>query len=117
MSDKIKSDYEYSRETYYELLEKGKDSLETMMQVARESEHPRAFEVFGQLFKQYTEAQSDLVDLHQKVTKIKGTDIHKQTNIQNNVMVGSTADLLKAIKSGALKDEPESVHIESTDQG
>ena len=50
------------------------------------------FEVFGQLFKQYTEAQTDLVELHGKVNKIKGSDIHKQTNIQNNVMVGSTAD-------------------------
>ena len=64
---------------------------------------PSAFEVFGQLFKQYTEAQTDLVELHGKVNKIKGSDIHKQTNIQNNVMVGSTADLLKAIKSGSLQ--------------
>ena len=93
------------------------EAMQEALELAKASGHPRAFEVFGQLFKQYTEAQSDLVDLHQKVTKIKGTDIHKQTNIQNNVMVGSTADLLKAIKQGALKDEPESVHIESTDQG
>ena len=49
--DKVKSDYEYSRDTYYELLEKGKDSLETMMQVARESEHARAFEVLSNMIK------------------------------------------------------------------
>ena len=51
MKDKnnVKSDYEYSRDTYYELLEKGKMSLETMMEVARESEHPRAFEVLSNM--------------------------------------------------------------------
>ena len=47
--DNVKSDYEYSRDTYYELLEKGKTSLETMMEVARESEHPRAFEVLSNM--------------------------------------------------------------------
>lgn len=113
----LDTDFEYARENIYQGVEMQAEAMQEALELAKASGHPRAFEVFGQLFKQYTEAQSDLVDLHQKVTKIKGTDIHKQTNIQNNVMVGSTADLLKAIKSGALKDEPESVHIESTDQG
>ena len=113
----LDTDFEYARENIYQGVEMQAEAMQEALELAKASGHPRAFEVFGQLFKQYTEAQSDLVDLHQKVTKIKGTDIHKQTNIQNNVMVGSTADLLKAIKQGALKDEPESVHIESTDQG
>ena len=54
MTDKVKSDYEYSRETYYELLEKGKDALDTMVEVARESEHPRAYEVLSGMIKNHT---------------------------------------------------------------
>ena len=44
--DKVQNDYEKSRDTYYDLIDKGKDALDMMMEVARESEHPRAFEVF-----------------------------------------------------------------------
>lgn len=113
----LDTDFEYARENIYQGVEMQAEAMQEALELAKASGHPRAFEVFGQLFKAYTEAQSDLVDLHGKVNKIKGTDIHKQTNIQNNVMVGSTADLLKAIKSGAYEDEPKSVHIESTDKG
>lgn len=90
--------------------------MQEALELAKASGHPRAFEVFGQLFKQYTEAQETLVDLHGKVQKTKGTSINNQTNVQNNVMVGSTADLLKAIKSGKF-DDTEKLHSESSNQG
>ena len=69
--DKVKSDYEYSRDTYYELLEKGKDSLETMMQVARESEHPRAFEVLSNMIKNLSDVNDKLMDLNKKNKDMK----------------------------------------------
>lgn len=113
----LDTDFEYARENIYQGVEMQAEAMQEALELAKASGHPRAFEVFGQLFKQYTEAQTDLVELHGKVNKIKGSDIHKQTNIQNNVMVGSTADLLKAIKSGAFKDESESIHSEPSNQG
>ena len=64
--DNVKSDYEYSRDTYYELLEKGKMSLETMMEVARESEHPRAFEVLSNMIKNLSDVNDRLMDLNKK---------------------------------------------------
>ena len=98
MSDKVKNDYEYSRDTYYELLEKGKDSLETMMQVARESEHPRAFEVVGQLIGKLTDTNKELLNLH-KTKKDLTTESAPKT-VSNNLFVGSTAELQKFLKKG-----------------
>ena len=65
-SDKINNDYEYSRETYYELVEKGKQSLELMIEVARESEHPRAFEVLSGMIKNISDVNDRLMDLNKK---------------------------------------------------
>ena len=101
MSDKIKSDYEYSRETYYELLEKGKDSLETMMQVARESEHPRAFEVLSNMIKNLSDVNDKLMDLNKK-NKDMEEPLKKVEQQQNNIFLGSTSDLQKLLKE---KDE------------
>ena len=66
-NEKVRSDYEYSRDTYYELLEKGKDSLETMMEVARESEHPRAFEVLSNMIKNLSDVNDKLMDLKKRI--------------------------------------------------
>ena len=68
MSEKqnIKSDYEYSRETYYDLLEKGRGSLEDMIEVARASEHPRAYEVLSGMIKNLSHVNDKLMDLNKK---------------------------------------------------
>ena len=95
--DKVKSDYEYSRDTYYELLEKGKDSLETMMQVARESEHPRAFEVLSNMIKNLSDVNDKLMDLNKK-NKDMEEPLKKVEQQQNNIFLGSTADLQKLLK-------------------
>ena len=97
MSDKVKNDYEYSLDTYYELLEKGKDSLETMMQVARESEHPRAFEVVGQLVKTLSDTNKDLLELQKKVKVIKKDIPDQPQNVTNALFVGNTSELQKMI--------------------
>lgn len=112
----LDTDFEYARENIYQGVEMQAEAMQEALELAKASGHPRAFEVFGQLFKQYTEAQETLVDLHGKVQKTKGTSINNQTNVQNNVMVGSTADLLKAIKSGKF-DDTEKLHSESSNQG
>ncbi len=64
--DNLKNDYEYSRQTYYELVEKGKDALESMIEVARESEHPRAYEVLAGLIKNTSDVNDKLMDLNKK---------------------------------------------------
>ena len=62
----IEDDFEYSRATYYELLEKGREGLDLMMEVARESEHPRAFEVLSSMLKQQAEVNDKLMELQKK---------------------------------------------------
>lgn len=108
MTDKVKSDYEYSRDTYYEILEKGKESLELMIEVARESEHPRAFEVLSGMMKNMADINDKLMDLNKKNKDINQEDV-KQVTTNNNVFLGSTADLQKLLKDDNIIDvTPES---------
>ena len=103
MTDKVKSDYEYSRDTYYDILEKGKESLELMIEVARESEHPRAFEVLSGMMKNMADINDKLMDLNKKNKDINQEDV-KQITTNNNVFLGSTADLQKLLKNDDLID-------------
>lgn len=109
---KIKDDYEYSRDTYYELLEKGRESLELMVEVARESEHPRAFEVLSNMMKNMADINDKLMDLNKKNKDINKKDEPKQLgNTTNNLFVGTTTDLQRLIhaESGVVIDaEPKS---------
>lgn len=105
----IKDDYEYSRETYYNLLEKGRESLELMIEVARESEHPRAFEVLSGMMKNMADINDKLMDLNKKNKDINRKDEEpKQVgNTTNNLFVGSTADLQRLLmkeREGAVID-------------
>jgi len=106
-SDNIKSDYEYSRDTYYNLLEKGKESLELMIEVARESEHPRAFEVLSGMMKNMADINDKLMDLNKKNKDINKKDEPKQLgSTTNNLFVGTTTDLQRLIQqeSGVVID-------------
>ena len=96
-NEKVRSDYEYSRDTYYELLEKGKDSLETMMEVARESEHPRAFEVLSNMIKNLSDVNDKLMDLNKK-NKDMEEPLKKVEHQQNNIFLGSTSELQKLLR-------------------
>ena len=108
---KIKDDYEYSRDTYYELLEKGRESLELMVEVARESEHPRAFEVLSNMMKNMADINDKLMDLNKKNKDINKKDEPKQLgNNTNNLFVGTTTDLQRLIhaESGVVIDADKS---------
>tara|TARA_B100000989_G_scaffold298969_1_gene291506 strand:- start:2586 stop:2966 length:381 start_codon:yes stop_codon:yes gene_type:complete len=96
----VDNDYKYSRDTYYELVEKGKQSLELMIEVARESEHPRAFEVLSGMIKNISDVNDRLMDLNKKKKDLdKKEEIKNIANTTNNLFVGSTAELQKLIKN------------------
>lgn len=110
---KIKDDYEYSRETYYEILEKGKESMELMIEVARESEHPRAFEVLSTMMKNMADVNDKLMDLNKKNKDINKEDDPKQLgNTTNNLFVGTTTDLQRLIQN----EKNVVIDAESTDE-
>jgi|TARA_R110000822_G_scaffold132868_9_gene270138 vacuolar-type H+-ATPase subunit H len=95
----IDDDYNYARATYYQLLERGKESLDLMIEVARESEHPRAFEVLSNMMKQMSEINDKLMDHNKKekeLTQAKADEVKKLT--QNNIFLGSTSELQKFLK-------------------
>jgi len=97
-TDNQKTDYEYSRDTYYELIEKGKDALEDMVNVARESEHPRAFEVLSTAIKQNAEVADKLMKLHKERKEVETpTAALPNSMTQNNLYVGSATDLQKML--------------------
>jgi hypothetical protein len=98
--DPIKYDYDYSRATYYELIEKGKESLDLMIEVARESEHPRAFEVLSGLIKNLSDTNDKLMDLNKKHKDINMPDKNEAKQItNNNVFLGSTTDLQRLLRN------------------
>jgi len=96
--DNVKSDYEYSRDTYYEILEKGKESLELMIEVARESEHPRAFEVLSNMMKNMADVNDKLMDLNKKNKDINKEEVKQvASGTTNNIFLGSTTDLQRLL--------------------
>ena len=95
----IQDDYEFARAKYYNLAEKGDEAIELMMDLARESEHPRAFEVLSNMMKQNAEIADMLMDLQKKNKEVR-LDANKQlpnSVTQNNVYVGSTTDLQRML--------------------
>ena len=90
-------DYNYARENYYNLIERNQDAVEEMLEIAKQSEHPRAFEVVGQLIKSGLDANKELMNLHK--TKKELTTEKAPSSITNQaVFVGSTAELQKLLK-------------------
>jgi len=95
---KLNDDFEYSRATYYELLEKGKESLEDMMEVARSSEHPRAYEVLSNLIKNMADVNDKLMDLNKKRKDMDKKEEKLIGGTTNNLFVGTTSDLQKLLQ-------------------
>lgn len=103
----VDNDYKFSRDTYYELVEKGKESLELMIEVARESEHPRAFEVLSGMIKNISDVNDRLMDLNKKKKDLdKREEIQKIANTTNNLFVGSTTELQKLLKKDIIDVTP-----------
>lgn len=103
--DDIKKDYEYSRGNLYSIIEKGQEAINGILELAQESEMPRAYEVAGQLIKNVSDATEKLMDLQKKMKEVMEEKQQKgPTNVTNALFVGSTADLSKFLKS-QLSDE------------
>ena len=95
----LKKDYEYTRGNLYTLIDKGQEAVDGILELAQESDQPRAYEVAGQLIKHVGDVADKLVDLQKKVNEIENPGKGKQTEVTNNTMfVGSTADLAKFLK-------------------
>ena len=97
----IDNDHKYSRENYYNLIEKGQEAIEGILDVAKEGQHPRAYEVAGNLIKSVADTVDKLQDLNKKLKDLKELPKTANANIKNALFVGSTAELQKMLK----KDE------------
>jgi len=95
----IESDYKYARENLYGVIEKGSEALDTLIELAKASEHPRAFEVVSQLTKTLVDANKDLLDIQKKVKDLKKIEEKNDApkNVTNALFVGSTAELQKLV--------------------
>jgi hypothetical protein len=97
--DDITKDYRYARENLYDVIERGTEALDYLLELAKASEHPRAFEVVSTLTKTLVDANKDLLEVQTKVKKLKEEDKKESPqNVTNALFVGSTADLQKLIK-------------------
>ena len=101
----VKKDYEYTRGNLYSLIEKGQEAINGILELAQESEMPRAYEVAGQLIKNVADATDKLMELQKKLKDVEEEKQSKIPSTVNNALfVGSTAELAKMLKSG-LKEE------------
>ena len=96
------SDYKYSREVFYGLVERGQDAIEGILDIAKESEHPRVYEVAGQLIKTVGETTEKLIDLQAKMKELD-KDGSLPNKVQNNLFVGSSTELQRLLKDHAQK--------------
>ena len=96
--DDIENDYKYQRENFYGLVERGQDAIDGILELAKEGEHPRAYEVAGNLIKQVAEVTEELGDLQEKMRKLKEVPNSAPKNVTNALFVGSTAELQKMLK-------------------
>jgi hypothetical protein len=99
VSNDLKKDYEYTRGNLYSIIEKGQEALNGILELAQESEMPRAYEVAGQLIKNVADATDKLIDLQKKLKDIDEQKVKGPTNVTNALFVGSTAELSKLLKS------------------
>ena len=100
----IDKDYEYTRGNLYSIIEKGQEAINGILELAQESEMPRAYEVAGQLIKSVSDATDKLMDLQKKLKDVEEEKVSKGPSTVNNALfVGSTAELQKLLKSGLPK--------------
>ena len=105
--NEVEKDYEYTRANLYSIIEKGQEAINGIMEVAGESESPRAYEVAGQLIKSVADTTDKLMDLQKKIKDVN-EDAPKTNNVTNNALfVGSTSELSKMLKKGFLNNKEE----------
>ena len=93
----VDNDYEHSRDNYYNLIDKGNQAIEGILDIAKEGQHPRAYEVAGQLIGQVAQTVDKLQDLQKKLKDLKEVPNKTSANIKNALFVGSTAELQKML--------------------
>jgi hypothetical protein len=118
MSEDKDNDYEFTRETLYDLIEKGREGIEEMIEVARQSEHPRAYEVLATLIKDTAQTSEKLMDLHRKIQSIDQMMLpapKQESSTTNNLFIGSTTELQRMLKD--LNNENEVIDVTPDDTG
>ena len=101
----IKKDYEYTRGNLYSIIEKGQEAIDSVLELAQETEQPRAYEVLGQLIKNVSDTTDKLMELQKKLKDVEEESVKAKgpSTVNNALFVGSTAELSKLLKNG-LKD-------------
>ena len=94
----VDNDYEYQRRNFYQLVERGQDAIDGILELAKESEHPRSYEVAGQLIKNVADVTEKLGELQLKMQKLKEVPSNAPKNVTNALFVGSTSELQKMLK-------------------
>jgi len=97
--DDIEKDYEYQREQFYNLVDKGSKAIDGILELAKESEHPRTYEVAGNLIKQVAEVTEKLGDLQEKMHRLKEVPNNAPKNVTNALFIGSTKELQSMLKN------------------
>jgi len=101
----IRKDYQYSRGNIYSIIEKGQEAINGALEMAQETESPRAYEVTGQLIKSVADATEKLLDIQKKLKDIEEIKDTGPSNVTNALFIGSTADLVKAMKQQKNKSD------------
>lgn len=96
--EQIRQDYEMSRAQLHSLVMKGQEAIDGILELAHESEQPRAYEVAGQLIKHVGDVTDKLMDLQKKLLEVEEPKSKGPSNVTNALFVGSTADLQKLLK-------------------
>ena len=94
----VKNDYEYQRRNFYQLVERGQDAIDGILELAKESETPRSYEVAGNMIKQVADVTEKLGELQLKMQKLKEVPSNAPKNVTNALFVGSTSELQKMLK-------------------
>ena len=102
-SEDVDNDYKYQRENLYNLIERGQDAIDGILELAKESEHPRTYEVALNGIKQVAEVTEKLGELQEKMRKLKEVPNHAPRTVNNALYVGSTAELQKMLKGDKKK--------------
>jgi hypothetical protein len=105
----VRKDYEYTRGNLYSIIEKGQEAINGILELAQETEMPRAYEVAGQLIKNVADATDKLMDLQKKLKDIEESDGKGPTTVNNALFVGSTAELAKLLKQQNFADSSDSI--------
>ena len=99
VEDDLTDDYQQSRENLQGIIDQGKEAMEDILRIARESEHPRAFEVYGTLLKNMVDANKELLNIQKQMRDMNGKKEVNNTTIDKAIFVGSTSELSKLLKS------------------